>query len=181
MHRTGRYNEISGRYSELETEFFTPADWRMQNLEGNKQGSSSEILTGYDVEIFNDRLETNREEVARLYGDMLDAGVAKELARIDLPLSTYTEFFFNIDLHNLLHFITLRLDGHAQPEIQVYAEAMLKLISPIVPLTIGAWEKYTKNAVTLTADEAKEVKAILQDYYATLSAGLKGKFFSEKG
>lgn len=179
-HRTGRYNEISGRYSELETEFFTPDKWRLQNHEGNKQGSSSEALDTFTAEIYQDRLNSNRQDVTVWYRDMLQADVAKELARIDLPLSTYTEFFFNVDLHNLLHFITLRVDGHAQPEIQVYAEAMLELITPIVPFCVEAWKKYTKDAVILYADEVEELKKYIlsEDSHLRLENSLLKKLFN---
>lgn len=102
-----------------------------------------------------------REEVTAWYENALGNDIAKELARIDLPLSTYTEFFFNIDLHNLLHFITLRADNHAQPEIQYYADALLELITPIVPFCVEAWKKYTRDAITLSKDEVDLLTELL--------------------
>jgi thymidylate synthase (FAD) len=90
--------------------------------------------------------------------------IARELARINLPLSTYTEWYWKIDLHNLLHFLALRCDSHAQYEIRVFAEAMLQLITPIVPLTIEAWNDYhpLRGGMKLSRLEVEALTKLLE-------------------
>lgn len=139
-HRTASINEISLRYVKAAREFYIPAPDRMQRAptDGAKQGSSSEIV---------DNPGQCREIIERIgnacfdeYEKLLGLGLSKELARTVLPLGTYTEWYWQNDLHNTLHFLRLRLDPHAQYEIRVYAEAMLALLRPIFPTIIRAWE-----------------------------------------
>lgn len=134
-HRTGKYNEISGRYTELPENYYIPQEWRGQS-KTNHQGSEGRI-TG--------QMQANKvyihacKEAFRAYRTLLELGVAREQARMVLPLSTFTAFYFTIDLHNLLHFLDLRLHPHAQGEIRVYADLMLEAITPVVPNTIQVW------------------------------------------
>ena len=141
-HRTASVNEVSGRYSEVKDEVYVP---ELENIRAqsktNKQGGEEQISAELAQE-FVDNLIVDRDEAFNSYRGALHDGVSRELARINLPLSTYTEWYWKIDLHNLLHFLALRCDSHAQYEIRVFAEAMLKLITPIVPLTVEAWNDY---------------------------------------
>ena len=151
-HRTWKYNEISRRYTSEEIELYMPTKWRLQATD-NKQSSLEETLP-IDARLENEYLGESGlpfqdcfihhcETAIFLYESMLDIGIAREMARMVLPQNMYTTFYGTVDLHNLLHFLKLRLDPHAQYEIRVYAEAILKLIEPIVPISIQSWkEKY---------------------------------------
>ncbi|NIP81529.1 MAG: FAD-dependent thymidylate synthase, partial [Gemmatimonadetes bacterium] len=124
-HRTANVNEYSGRYSLMPLLFYTPGsdDFALQSAD-NKQGR---LPRGADPELYREavqRWEATRRRAADDYEWLVGQDVARELARIDLPLSTYTQWYWKIDLHNLLHFLTLRADPHAQYEIRAYAEVM---------------------------------------------------------
>jgi thymidylate synthase ThyX len=152
-------NEISGRYSVLKDEFYIPEVSRIQKQsKDNKQGSSDEIVEGAcNIPIFMHEEQTT---VYQNYQKFLNMGVAKELARIDLPVSTYTEWFWNIDLHNLFHFLKLRLDSHAQHEIRVFAQAKYDLIKPIVPYACESFEKHIVNGRKFSGDEMDVIKNV---------------------
>jgi thymidylate synthase (FAD) len=153
-------NEVSGRYSVMKDEFYFPKseDLRKQS-NANKQGSEGAI-DEIQSAVFSEGIKSQCKSAYELYLRMLDSGVAREQARMVLPLNLYTEFYWKQDLHNLLHFLALRLDSHAQYEIQVYAQAMCDLIKPIVPWTIEAWEKYhpLRGAAKLTSLECDAIK-----------------------
>ena len=140
-HRTASVNEVSGRYSVLEDEFYVPQYWRLQDAK-NKQGSYGNLkevdplANEYAMGAYTEALEY----AYRAYEALLSAGVAREMARMVLPLSTYTQFYWKQDLRNLLHFIKLRLSPDAQWEIRQYARAILEIIRPLVPVTVSAWE-----------------------------------------
>ncbi len=138
-HRTASVNEVSYRYVKAAREYYIPAPDRMQRQStDNKQGSSSEIVA--DPAECAEMMRDVCEFAFQNYETLLENGLAAELARTVLPVATYTEWYWQQDLHNLLHLLRLRLDGHAQYEIRVYAEAMLELIRPIYPTIITAWE-----------------------------------------
>lgn len=139
-HRTFRLNEVSARYTELPEEFYVPTIWRSQDTK-NKQGSGEAL----DVQIAADTDQVYFHTVKdcfQTYHGMIAAGVARELARIVLPISVYTEIYVNCDLHNLMHFLNLRLDEHAQYEIRVYAQAMLTIMQILFPITGELFERY---------------------------------------
>jgi len=141
-HRTASLNEISGRYSEMADEFFIPEEWRAQS-QTNKQGSSDvSIPYGYPIDI--PRLAYDE------YERRIAAGISKEQARIDLPLSLYTRFRWKIDLHNLFHFLGLRMDSHAQKETRDYANAIGKIVKILWPISWQAFVDYRLEAMTLT-------------------------------
>lgn len=146
-HRTWSYNEVSARYSELPEEFYipTPEHVGVQST-SNKQMRVLEEnagLTDKDVEFIND-LQRHSQEGFALYRKHLEAGVPRELARCLLGLNTYSHMFATVDLHNLFHFLNLRLHSHSQYEIRVYADALLQLIEPIVPFTVKAWKEHNQ-------------------------------------
>lgn len=138
-HRTFRLNEWSGRYSELKDDFYLPDKWRAQDR-SNRQGSVAAD------ELFHEQLnQTANRAYAVAYDQyqlLLESGVAKELARIVLPVGIYTEIYVNCDLHNLMHFLRLRLDGHAQKEIQDVAAAMRDIAAALFPWTMEAFARY---------------------------------------
>mgnify|MGYP002784905262 CR=1 FL=1 len=141
-HRTQSYNELSARYRELPEEFYVPArEHLLQQSTNNKQGRAGEPFSEDEyADMVNIIRETN-EDAFNVYRSLLARGVARELARSVLPVSTYSTMFTTMNLLNLLKFLTLRADPHAQYEIRVYAEAMVELIRPFCPVAVAAWEK----------------------------------------
>jgi len=139
-HRTANVNEISGRYSVLKPEFYIPDKICVQG-EFNKQMSGDEIKDQGVIDLFNKYIETANKQYS-LYNELIEKGVSKEMARIGLPLNMYTEFYWCIDLHNLLNFIRLRSAPNAQPEIRQYSDAIKELIRSLCPHTINSFEKH---------------------------------------
>ena len=146
-HRTASYNEYSARYSEVKDEFYLPNSGRLQTqCSKNKQASS-----GQEVANSNDLINEIEEFFVKshtLYEKLLKKGVAREIARIVLPVSGYTEFIFGIDLKNLLHFINLRDDSHAQYEIREYAKVILLILNELFPMAIKAFKDNKTNTNT---------------------------------
>lgn len=140
-HRTWSYNEVSARYTELPEEFYIPElDKVTKQSADNKQMRTDEQLDVDDVDLFVKALERHSEQAFMNYRTALERGVPRELARCFLPLNTYTHMFATVDLHNLMHFIRLRMHPHAQHEIRVYAEAMLRIIEWNVPRSVMAFK-----------------------------------------
>ena len=139
-HRTGRMNEISGRYSVMKDE---------------------------------------QERIFNNYHELLDMGIAREISRIDLPLSLYTEFYWQMDLHNLFHFLALRLDGHAQYEIREYARTMFEIVKIVCPIAAEAFENHKLNGVSLSGREKEAVKKILSGEENPLSGREKEIFLAK--
>ncbi len=157
-HRTASVNELSGRYSEMLEEYYIPGELRVQSLM-NIQGSEGS-LSDADTQMTKGLMRLQSEDAFKFYARLLDKGVAREQARVGLPLSTYTEWYWKIDLKNLLHFLDIRCDHHAQKEIQDYGNAILGLIKPIVPWTIEAWEDYSpyRGGMILTRYEVETLR-----------------------
>ncbi len=158
-HRTANVNEYSARYSVVRDRFYHPTieNVRKQSA-SNRQGGEEIIEDPQTAQQFLDYLD----KVENLYGDyeqLLEKGVSRELARIGLPVSVYTEWYWKIDLHNLLHFLSLRMDAHAQQEIRDYATAMFKLIQPIVPIAAEAFMDYHIDSMRLTRLEIEAIKS----------------------
>ena len=133
-HRIGSFNEISGRYVKLNTEFWVPLEWRSNNQE-NKQSSSDAGFTPVEAEKLYRKYHSALDLSAMIYEELLESGVAREQARGVLPLATYTEFYWTVNARSLFNFLRLRMDTAAQYEIQVYAKAILDLVQPIAPWT----------------------------------------------
>lgn len=136
-HRTFSYNEVSARYTELPEEVYMP-DFRLQSTK-NKQGSEGEVNDAYAAALKTAFADTYKVAFSA-YKMALAAGASREIARCVLPVATYSHMFCTVNLLNLLKFLTLRCDNHAQYEIRVYADAMRELIRPIVPACVEAWE-----------------------------------------
>lgn len=140
-HRTHSYNEVSARYSELPEQFYVPELSQITTQhKSNKQMRTDEIHP--QAFEFQEATLDHCKAAFTLYKEMLSKGFPRELARGVLPLNTYTHFFDTVNLLNLFKFITLRMHEHAQYEIRVYADAMLKLIEPIVPVSVEAFREY---------------------------------------
>jgi thymidylate synthase (FAD) len=181
-HRTARLNEISGRYSIMESEFYVPteADVRYQSKQ-NKQGRSEDDvppeLRRRVIEILTRGQQTAYDE----YSQLLDDDIARELARINLPLSLYTQWYWQIDLHNLFHFLKLRLDSHAQYEIRAYGEAMAEMVKAVAPLAWDAFEEHRLYGAHFSRSEVDEIRNLIRGTPVELKGRNRREFFSKLG
>lgn len=165
-HRTANVNEYSGRYSLMKDEFYIPdTDNIRQQSKSNRQGGN-EQMASTDAQGFLDSLNELCDKAYTVYEEYIAKGVTREQSRMILPVNNYTEWYWKIDLHNLFHFLALRCDAHAQWEIRVFAEAMLSLIQPIVPVAVEAWNDYHdhRGAVKLTRLEIEAIKKSLNGH-----------------
>jgi thymidylate synthase (FAD) len=156
-HRTANVNEYSARYSVVRDRYYRPdLDNVRKQSASNRQGGEEPIdnLTAQQFLDWLDEVERQHQK----YEEFLAKGVSRELARIALPVSVYTEWYWKIDLHNLLHFLSLRMDAHAQQEIRDFATAMFALIRPIVPVAAEAFLDYNFGAIHLTRLEIESIK-----------------------
>ncbi len=162
-HRTASMNILSGRYSLMTDEFYIPDidNIRFQD-NNNKQGSEGIMNNESSQEIIND-ISRVHQITYEQYTKNLEKGMVREQARGILPYDLYTEMYWKIDLKNLLHFLALRCDEHSQQEIRIYSDAILELITPIVPITIDAWNDYhpLRDALILTRLEVEALKEII--------------------
>ena len=191
-HRTANVNEYSARYSVLDGEFYLPAPENLAaQSSANRQGRGA-VLSGDEAARV---LEILRDDAARAHADyreMLNEddegdpiepardGLARELARINLPLATYTQWYWKIDLLNLMHFLSLRADAHAQYEIRVYADRMVEILRRWVPLTHEAFEDYVLGAATLSRGALAAVRRMVAGETVTReNSGLTGREWRE--
>ena len=154
-HRTANVNEYSARYSILDREFYIPApDSLAAQSTTNNQGRG-DVLEGAEAQRVLDILRDDSMRAYDHYEEMISQdgqqGLARELARMNLPANIYTQWYWKVDLHNLFHFLRLRADSHAQYEIRVYAEEICKLVKAWVPAAYAAFEDYRLGAATLSA------------------------------
>ena len=168
-HRTANVNEYSARYSILDKEFYIPAPENLAAQSNNNRQGRAEVLTGDYAQKILDLL---REDATRSYDhyeymlnlddqDPNRPGLARELARMNLPVNFYTQWYWKIDLHNLMHFLSLRADSHAQYEIRVYADIMLDILKLWLPLTHQAFMDYRMGSTNLSAKAMQVIKAKL--------------------
>ena len=161
-HRTWSYNEVSARYAELPEEFYVPAAEQITTQSAsNKQMRTTEQHPRADLVRAN--IEVQCIAAFNVYKLMLDTGVPRELARGVLPLNTYTRMFATVDLHNLFHFLSLRLHEHAQFEIRVYAEALLQLIEPICPVAVAAFKEHRMHDISAENAKMRDVLKRAED------------------
>jgi len=191
-HRTANVNEYSARYSILDREFYLPAPEHLaaQSV-ANRQGRG-DVLTGDEAARVLDLLRDDATRCYDHYAEMLNEdadgpardpsrqGLARELARMNLTLSTYTQWYWKIDLYNLFHFLSLRADAHAQYEIRAYAEAMLGSVAAWVPVAHKAFLDYRLGSVTLSAQMLSVVRRLLAGEAVDQSAsGLNRREWAE--
>jgi len=161
-HRTASVNELSGRYSLMPLLFYRPDAQQFElQSRSNRQGREGEAPAHVYEEAVR-RWEALRIEAGGAYQWMLEQDVARELARIDLPLSMYTQWYWKTDLHNLLHFLTLRVDPRAQWEIQQYARVMAGMMKRVAPLTYDAWIDYNLCARSFTRAERDALARLVE-------------------
>ncbi len=172
-HRMANVNEYSARYSVLDREFYLPApehlaaqsavnrQGRGMVLEGTEAAEVLDLLRGDATRTYDHYLEMLNEDEAGGARDPGRQGLARELARMNLTLNTYTQWYWKSDLHNLFHFLALRADPHAQYEIRAYADEMLRIVAAWVPAAFAAFEDYRMGAATLSAGMLATVRRML--------------------
>ena len=179
-HRSASINEYSGRYSLMPLLFYTPEEehFALQS-ESNKQGR--EHLASLDIyKSAVERWEKIRSDVGEGYAWMIGEDIAREIARIDLPLSTYTQWYWKIDLHNLLHFLSLRADPHAQWEIRVFANIIAGMVKRVAPLSFEAWVDYDLLGERMSRAELSVLAGLLDTDIGSVSAKPGASFSSEE-
>jgi thymidylate synthase (FAD) len=160
-HRTFSYNETSLRYSEAETETYIPTpEYIQRQSTTNKQGREGTIE---DPNNFINDINLLNVHIFDTYNADIEEGVSRELARINLPLSLYTEFYCKVDLNNLMRFLKLRMDPHAQMEIQDYANAICSLVRPKFPIIFEAFDDYMINAESFSSQEMQILRAAVEE------------------
>ena len=172
-HRTANVNEYSARYSILDKEFYIPAADQLASQSSDNRQGRGHVLAGEEAARVLDLLRSDSNQTYDHYTEMLNEGedgaprdperdgLARELARMNLTLNYYTQWYWKTDLHNLLHFLSLRADAHAQYEIRVYAEAMLDTLERWVPLAYAAFMEYEHGGVRLSASALDVVKRMI--------------------
>jgi len=174
-HRMARLNEISGRYSVMQDEFYVPAPEHVATQSAdNKQGRGIALPLNEAAVVIDAMVEEQKQAYAT-YQAQLERGVARELARSNLPLSLYTEWYWQIDLNNLFKFLELRMDGHAQYEIRVFANAMADCAKAVAPIAYEAFEEHILGAVTLSKSECAAIGRLL----AGEDHGLEGRTLAQ--
>ena len=172
-HRTANVNEYSARYSVLDKEYYIPAPDQLATQSHTNRQGRGDVLEGAEAARVLEILRADAEQTYGHYVEMLNeddagtvlddakSGLARELARMNLTLNTYTQWYWKIDLHNLMHFLSLRADAHAQYEIRVYADAMMETLRRWVPLCAAAFEDYRLGGAHLSAKGLAVVKRLL--------------------
>lgn len=191
-HRTANVNEYSARYSILDREFYIPAPEHLAaQSSSNRQGRGAVLPPG-DAEVVLDILREDATRNFDHYYAMLNEdadgnkigpgdGLARELARMNLTLNTYTQWYWKVNLHNLFHFLSLRADAHAQYEIRAYADIMLRHVMAWVPMAYQAFLDYRMGAVTLSAQMLSVVKRMMagSEWVEQANSGLTQREWSE--
>ena len=154
-HRTASVNEVSARYSIVQNEFFLPDALRKQ---AKTRGQGGEEPFGEGDANLLAKQKASCDLAFHVYDELIKKGVSRELARAHLPQCTFTEFYWKIDLHNLFHFLQLRIDDHAQKEIRDLANKIFNLIRPVCPMACEAFEDFRVGAVTLSRLEVDAIK-----------------------
>lgn len=162
-HRTFKFNQSSARYSEMLNEAYVPAPEHVTTQDAkNRQARTDEkVKHAHHV---SEQMRDGQEWAFKDYSSFLDQGVARELARINLPHGTYSELIVTADIHNLMHFLALRLHPHAQYEIRVFAEAMKDMVKGVFPHTFEAWEDCVLNSFILTGKMQEVLGDLISSY-----------------
>ncbi|MBU1693213.1 MAG: FAD-dependent thymidylate synthase [Verrucomicrobia bacterium] len=179
-HRTARLNEISGRYSVMEDEFYLPDEAQIKGQSANnKQGRAEDEVPPALRQKVLDLLRQDQGTAYTSYQEMLHDGIARELARINLPLSLYTQWYWQMDLHNLFHFLELRMDSRAQWEIRQYATAIAQMARAVAPIAYDAFERHRLRGRHFSAEELEALRRMLKGEANPLT-GSKRREFEEK-
>lgn len=156
-HRTASLNEYSARYSVIHDEFYIPEIDRLNHQsQSNKQGSSDEVIA--EAKYVQDAIASHSAASYKLYEELIDKELSRELARSVIPVNVYTEMYWVMNLHNLFRFLRLRMDDHAQYEIRVFAEAIYDILKSIAPSIMETWHSVQVSSITLTGEEINLIK-----------------------
>lgn len=171
-HRTANVNEVSGRYSVLDREFYMPLPENMAKQSRSNRQGRGEVLSAEQSAYVLDLLKRDAAQAYATYEHIMgeEIGLARELARMNLPVNLYTQWYWKIDLHNLLHFLSLRADAHAQYEIRVYADAIGEMVADWVPHVWEAFQDYRVGGQFLSRQEV-----------ALINRALRGEVLSQEG
>ena len=163
-HRTANVNEISARYSVLDNEFYLPSPEHLAVQSTNNKQGRGDALTEAQSAMVLEMLKRDATQAYQTYSELLgeEVGLARELARMNLPVNWYTQWYWKVDLHNLLHFLALRMDAHAQYEIRVFADAIGSLVKDWVPHVWEAFQDYRMGGAFFSRQELEVVQAWIQ-------------------
>ena len=163
-HRTANVNEISARYSVLDNEFYLPSPEHLAVQSTNNKQGRGDALTEAQSAMVLEMLKRDATQAYQTYSELLgeEVGLARELARMNLPVNWYTQWYWKVDLHNLLHFLALRMDAHAQYEIRVFADAIGSLVKDWVPHVWEAFQDYRMGGAFFSRQELEIVQAWIQ-------------------
>lgn len=191
-HRTANVNEYSGRYSILDREFYVPAPEQLASQSASNRQGRGDVLEGEEAHRVLDILKSDAQQCYDHYQEMLNEdevgnvvdngkdGLARELARMNLPVNFYTQWYWKIDLHNFMHFLALRVDAHAQYEIRVYAQAMLDVLKKWVPITYNAFMDYRVGATEVSQKGMDVVRRMLKGEQVTAeNSGMSKREWAE--
>lgn len=174
-HRTANVNEYSARYSILDNEFYIPKPEQIAKQSDNNKQGSGEAFDLYTSKEIIDSLTNDSNLVYSHYDKFIEQELAREIARTNLTLNYYTQFYWKIDLHNLLHFLKLRADKHAQYEIRVYAEVMLDIIKKWVPLAYNAFVEYCLESACISRTGLEIIRKLIKGENVTREESNIGK------
>ncbi|MDA0781214.1 MAG: FAD-dependent thymidylate synthase [Rickettsiales bacterium] len=192
-HRTANVNEYSARYSVLDNEFYIPsAEQLAAQSTKNHQGRGEESLSQEEANRVIEILKGDSQQCYKHYEELMNCnadgeiidhdkkGIARELARMNLPINIYTQWYWKIDLHNLMHFLALRADSHAQYEIRVFAQTMLDIVKRWVPITYNAFMDHRVNSTEISGKGMEVIKAMInRDFTDQESSGMSKREWSE--
>lgn len=179
-HRMARMNEVSGRYSIMKDEFYVPENSCISKQSTNNKQGRGEVFEEKQAKEFQAEFIEGQQKAYEVYKDMVEKGIAREIARINLPLALYTEFYWQMDLHNLFHFLKLRLDSHAQYEIRLYAKKILEIIKTVCPMAVSSFENTMEKAVSFNGEEMEALRKVLNGEENPIQDEKKLKRFNEK-
>ena len=180
-HRTGSFNEYSARYSLLDNEFYVPVEENLgAQSSSNKQGREGSPLSARSAEALAGNIKVHSEDCYDMYLALLENKVARELARMVLPVNFYSQWYWKVNLKNLLDFLNLRTDPHAQYEIRVYAEEIEKILKQWLPITYSAYKNHMKDGVSFSSEAMKVMKLMMAgDMMDQETSGLSKREWNE--
>ncbi|MBR5933456.1 MAG: FAD-dependent thymidylate synthase [Treponema sp.] len=178
-HRMGRINEISGRLSVMKEEFYVPDIKNIDPQKKDKLERALEPLEPEEAEKIQKEFVKGQKKSYEAYKSLIESGLAREIARINLPLSLYTEFYWQMDLNNLFHFLKLRLDTHAQLEMREYAKTILNIVRKVCPVATASFENVMLKSVSFNGEEIVALRKVLSGETNPLSGKKLDRFLTK--
>lgn len=178
-HRMGRMNELSGRFSVMQEEFYVPAKEDIDPQKKDRLERALEPVEPAEAAKIQADLKKGQKKAYESYKDLIEKGLAREIARINLPLSLYTEFYWQMDLNNLFRFLKLRLDPHAQLEMRKYAEIILEIVRKVCPVATASFENIMLKQVAFNGEEIDALRKVLAGEANPLSGPKLDRFLTK--